>query len=51
MTMNLRFLIGLLAMIMLVSLSVPTVQADWYYSDAKSQIAASLLAENMSAMK
>lgn len=51
MTMNLRFLIGLLAMIMLVSLSVPTVQADWYYSDAKSHIAASLLAEHMSAMK
>ncbi len=51
MAIDLRFLIGLLAMVMFASLSVPTVQADWYYSDAKSHIAASLLAENMSAMK
>jgi hypothetical protein len=51
MAINLRFLIVLLAVATLASLSLPPVKADWFHDDAKSRIAASLLAENMSALK
>ena len=51
MTNSLRCLIVLLAVILVTTLSVPPVTADWFYNDAKSQMAASLLAENMSALK
>ncbi len=51
MTINLRCLIVLLAVILVTTLSVPPVTADWFYNDAKSQLASNLLAENMSALK
>lgn len=51
MAINLRFLIALLTVFTAATLNVPPIKADWFHNDAKSQIAASLLAENMSAMK
>ena len=51
MAINLRFLIGLLAIATLASWSFPPIKTDWFHDDAKSRIAASLLAENMSALK
>lgn len=51
MAINLRFLIVLLAITTLTSFGIPTVNADWFHDVAKSRVAASLLAENMSAMK
>lgn len=51
MAINLRFLIALLTISTIATLSVPPIKADWFHNDAKSRIAASLLAENMSAMK
>ena len=51
MAINLRFFIVLLAIVKLTTLIALPVQADWFHDDAKSRIAASLLAENMSAMK
>jgi hypothetical protein len=51
MAINLRFLITLLTISTVVILGVPPIKADWFYNDAKSQVAASLLAENMSDLK
>jgi hypothetical protein len=51
MAINFRFLIVLLAIAMLTSLSIPPVKADWFHDDVKSRIAASLLSQNMSALK
>ena len=51
MAINLRFLIVLLMTVTVTTLSLPPVKADWFHDVAKSRIAASLLAENMSALK
>ena len=51
MAINLRFLIVLLTIVTVTTLSLPPVKADWFHDVAKSRIAASLLAENMSALK
>ena len=51
MAINLRFLIVLLTIVTVTTLSLPPVKADWFHDDAKSRIAANLLAENMSDMK
>ena len=51
MAINLRFLIVLLTIATVTTLSLPPVKADWYHDNAKSRVAASLLAENMSALK
>jgi hypothetical protein len=51
MAINFRFLIVLLTVVTVTILSLPPVKADWFYDDAKSRIAASLLAENMTALK
>lgn len=51
MTINPRFLIVLLAIITVTNLSLPPVKADWFHDDAKSRIAASLLSQNMSALR
>ena len=51
MAINLRFLIVLLTIVSVTTLSFPPVKADWFHDNAKSRIAASLLAENMSDMK
>ena len=48
MAIILRFLIALLIIVRVTTLSVPPVKAGWFYVDAKSQVAASLLSENMS---
>ena len=44
MIINLRFLIALLAIVKLTTLIALPVQADWFHNEAKSRIAASLLA-------
>ena len=51
MAINLRFLIMLLTIATSAFWSFPPVKADWFHDAAKSRIAASLLAENMSALK
>jgi hypothetical protein len=50
MAIILRFLIVLLVTARVTTLSVPPAKAAWLYFDAKSQIVASLLWENMSAL-
>lgn len=50
MATNLRFLIVLLMIVAVTTLSIPPVKAIWHYVDAKSQIADSLLSKNISAL-
>ena len=51
MAINLRFFIALLTIATVTTFSLPPIKADWFHDDAKSRIAARLLAENMSALK
>ena len=50
MAISLRFLIALLIIVRVTTLSVPPVKAVWFYVDAKSQIATSFISENISAL-
>jgi hypothetical protein len=51
MIFNLRVLIVLAAITQFATLNFPPISPDWFQNQAKSQIAASQLAEHMSAMK
>ena len=50
MAIILRFLILVLVTARVAPLSIPPAKAAWLYFDAKSQIAANLLLENMSVL-
>ena len=51
MALDLRLLIFLAAIIQFAAIDLPVVSPDWFLDQARSQIAASQLAEQMSAMK
>ena len=50
MAIYLRFLIALLVISRATNLGIPPLMAAWHYVDAKSQVAASQLSENISAL-
>jgi hypothetical protein len=51
MIFSLRVLIVLAAITQFATLNFPPISPDWFQNQAKSQIAASQLAEHMSAMR